>query len=149
MIQITAMVLLLGTPGFPAGIDAELSLQYFPPCTICHQDDLGGAGTVVKPFGNAMIARGLEPDDNQSLIDALAAMESDAVDSDSDGVGDVQELRNKTDPNGSGAFDGPSPIYGCGGGHLTGYRPEPSYALMAGLGLAALGIGWRRRRRVV
>lgn len=68
------------------------------------------------------------------------------VDSDEDGMGDVEELRNGRDPNVAGAKDICGPTYGCGA------RIEPrgridGLALGAALAVAgALLISMRRRR---
>jgi hypothetical protein len=103
------------TPEFPGTIADTLAMPCTPACTLCHETNAGGAGTVTQPFGEAMVARGLIPSDDASLADALAAMEADAVDSDGDGVTDVDALRDGANPNPGGAdfCSVPPPQYGC------------------------------------
>ncbi len=66
------------------------------------------------------------------------------VDTDGDGMGDVEELRNNRDPNVAGKEINCGPQYGCGA------RVEPrgdldGYALIAALGMA-FGLIWLGRR---
>lgn len=148
------------TENFPPLIASQLSAAE-PSCTLCHNTPQGGSGTVSTLFGRAMLQRGLTPWDEDSLIAALAQMESEAVDSDGDGVGDVEEVRTGRSPNrgepaggsaGTGsegvttaegvtADDVPPPSYGCavGGGADLG-------AMGAVLSLAFCLEAWRRRR---
>src|SRR5689334_7110917 len=77
------------TPNFPAQVAAELDLGAAPPCSLCHE----GAtklGTVITPFGTSMRGRGLVAYDEQSLVNALLALEGEATDSDDDGLGDIE-----------------------------------------------------------
>ena len=102
------------TPDFPAAIAQDLKLSAPPPCTICHDTDQGGAGTVVKPFGQYMVSRGLVPFDESSLANALAAAAGEQHDSNGDGISDIDALKQGLDPNGSapGALlEGPT--FGC------------------------------------
>lgn len=110
-----------------------------PPCTICHLDNNGEKGTVVKPFGIWMYDHGLRGDaTEQQLGDLLDQNEDEKVDSDLDGVGDIDELRAGTDPNVAGNTLEP-PQYGC-------LSTTSSTAPAALLGFAALGLVLRRRR---
>jgi hypothetical protein len=123
---------------FPGEIYNHLGLEVAPQCTLCHVDNLGGLGTIDKPFGEWMYDHDLRGDSTLADLDALLdQMESDGVDSDGDGVGDIQELRDGTDPNVSGATLEP-PQYGC---LATASGVVPS-ALLA---LVALGLVRRRR----
>lgn len=76
-----------------------LHLRADPGCTLCHEDDKGGEGTATKPFGEAVQAFGAIGDDIGSLSFALEEMEYYGVDDDGDGVDDLDELRQGTDPN--------------------------------------------------
>jgi hypothetical protein len=68
------------------------------------------------------------------------------VDSDEDGMGDVEELRNGRDPNVAGAKDICGPTYGCGARVAPRGRID-GLALGAALAVAgALLISMRRRR---
>jgi hypothetical protein len=69
-----------------------------------------------------------------------------AVDSDSDGIGDVEELRQNQDPNAPGVAIKCGPAYGCGA------RVEPrgridGIALAAAIGVALGLFAFGRRRR--
>lgn len=103
----------LATPNFPDAVQRELNLSYTPVCELCHVG-VQARGTVNTPFGRAMRQRGLQAYDEESLRDALAALRSEAVDSDGDGVPDVEELLAGDDPNQSAQTpDIPEPTFGC------------------------------------
>jgi hypothetical protein len=86
-------------------------------CALCHTNGVTGVGTVNTPIGKALRARGLVSGNDGSLTAALDALAKDGVDSDGDGVPDVEELKAGTDPNVAGTDTGASPAtpkYGCG-----------------------------------
>jgi len=121
---------------------------YQPPCSLCHLRGSTGPGTAETPFALSMKARGLVGGDNASLTRALEALTADKVDSDNDGVPDVQEIENDTDPNTPAhvSLTGESgPNAGCGGGQKAGSRGQPAVAL--GILSSALLVGLRRRKR--
>ena len=128
---------------FPGWIYEHLDLAQeegvnAPPCTICHLNNQGEKGTVVKPFGIWMYDHGLRGDaTKEELGDLLDENEQKAVDSDGDGVGDIDEIRDGEDPSVAGATLEP-PQYGC---LSTTPRTTPA-ALLA---LVALGLVRRRR----
>jgi len=135
---------------FPSDMESQLGMSCLPACTICHKDNLGGFGTINKPFGKAMQENGLlfVP---ASLPGALQALEAAGTDSDGDGVGDVTELREGQDPNGDSDLCSVQAVYGCGA-HIASRPPEPdALAPLASL-LTALVLGaslhrnLRRRR---
>jgi hypothetical protein len=148
------------TPNFPDALRAKVPLSYTPPCTICHATLEGGTGTVVQKFGIAMRARGLQPNDETTLANALTKMKADNVDSDGDGTNDVDELAAGKDPNtgkvlatpgadGGAAADtiGP-PMVGCGGAHVAPYRARGVAAgLVGALGFVLAAVARRRTRR--
>ena len=126
-------------PKYPAIVYNELGLDVAPACTLCHRDNLGGLGTVEKPFGLELMDRGLSGTNGESELPGLLDdMETDDVDSDGDGVGDIAELKDGTDPNVAGSTLSP-PKYGC----LSTASGAAPTALLA---LAALGLARRRRR---
>jgi len=154
---------------FPGAIQTDLSLGYTPPCTICHQTDTGGTGTVVQLFGKAMKQNGLLDADTTSLQSALTALEAAGTDSDCDGVPDVQQLKDGRDPNtgeyidGSGkpkpapvsdagcassSSGGPSdPAFGCGAHAQVAAGDAPTAWQTAAALAVALGLALSRRRR--
>jgi hypothetical protein len=160
MLRLTSLLLFLLAPAlarasapFPSAVQSHLSLSYAPACSLCHLNGVTGLGTVTTPFGVALRAHGAAAGDVTKLDAALDAMRLDGTDSDCDGVPDIQELINGTDPNvpdvrdgGVLAHDGgtcgtqsaalPGLTYGCGGSVAPG---------LVG-GLAALVLARRRRR---
>jgi hypothetical protein len=106
------------TPNFPGAVQRILGASSAPQCSICHVCGITGLGTVNTPWGIAVRSRGLQAFNEASLATALAAMERDRVDSDGDGVIDVDAVRMGKDPNPSGTCDTEDdtiPTYGCVG----------------------------------
>jgi MYXO-CTERM domain-containing protein len=130
------------SPNYPAEIQKQLGLSYTPSCAICHQNGVTGTGTVTTLFGQAMRAHGLVAGNIASLDTALAALEAEGTDSDGDGVPDIQELKNGTNPNGTGSAT--PPTYGCFS--VTGQGPG-TWSGVAWLLALAAAFGLRRRRR--
>jgi hypothetical protein len=121
---------------------------YSPPCSLCHSRGSTGPGTAQTPFALSAKAQGLVPGDTTSLNTALSAMDKEEVDSDGDGVPDIQELREGTDPNTPADVSLASesgPTSGCGGSTKQQQRiPRDGGAIIFGLSLLPL---LRRLRR--
>jgi hypothetical protein len=101
------------TPNFPAAIQQDLGLSSAPDCTLCHNNELGGVGTVTTPFGKNMVERGLIAFSTSSLQTALDAMEAEHVVSAGGCLPDIEELkagRNPNDPGDTADCDGGTPI---------------------------------------
>lgn len=131
----------LASSTYPAEVADHLTVPCEPvPCTICHETNSGGAGTVTRDFGLALVDSAVDPlggGNADSLRAALDAVATAGIDSDGDGVGDTDEIAVGQDPNPGGvAFcDAVLPVYGCiGGGSAAAF-----------LGLGALGTIRRRR----
>jgi MYXO-CTERM domain-containing protein len=98
-----------------------------------------------------MLERGLRPFDENSLRTALDRMKADGIDSDGDGVTDVEALRSGKDPNGEGGGEKigdltPRPEYGC----FNSVAPTTpgAWAPVAAVVLARLMARRRRRARL-
>lgn len=133
-------------PEFPRNIEKHLALGYEPGCSLCHDRASIGGSTVRTPFGLSMRAHGFKGG-KSDLLPALDALDAEKIDSDADGVDDVDELRRGSDPN-SPADAGAvvDPAYGCGARVARG-RTRRSDAALLGAALVALAHRVRRRRR--
>jgi organic radical activating enzyme len=141
------------TPNFPGAVQRDLGASEVPACSICHLCGITGRGTVNTPWGMAMRARGLVEFNETSLAAALAAMQSDRVDSDGDGVIDVDAVRTGKDPNPPGLCDEQDetiPRYGCVGrvSRAPARSGAWSWALLVGALFAVRRRMLRRMRSV-
>jgi len=129
----------LGSPLYPRELETLSGAPCAPACTVCHDTNRGGSGTVVQPFGRAMEDRGMGGGtDRGSVASAYTALIDDAVDSDDDGTPDEEALAHGVDPSSGDPFCGvEAPTYGC----LSHVPTAPGLGLLVALGLAA-----RRRR---
>jgi hypothetical protein len=133
------------SPNFPDEIASALSTPCVPQCTLCHTTNLGGWGTAHTRFVAAMSVKGkLLPEEGSSVAPALAALEDQRIDSDSDGTPDVDELRQGSNPNGDSVDLCSDVGYGCARTAPHGSPPGVSVAVVV------LALAWRARRlRVV
>jgi hypothetical protein len=160
------------TPTYPQLIVSDLMLKYSlgtqecesnstPDChcTICHLTNAGGFNTVKMPFGMAMQANKLVDGSPTLLQSALTALDTMKIDSDCDGVPDIQQLMDGRDPNTGAFIDGsgktsPPPhtcgealqSFGCGSQiarGASGNAPAEGAAAV----IAVLGVALARRRR--
>ena len=143
MLRTSLVLILVAAPvwasaQFPGTIKTKYSLAAEPPCAICHTNGITGIGTVNTPFGTAMRMHGLVAGSDASLNTALDAMAAANVDSDGDGVTDVDELKAGHDPN----VFGPVPL-----------QVEPAYGCASARGIGLWGfvalavLFWIRTRR--
>jgi len=134
---------------FPLAIQSELSLVKAPDCTLCHRNDLGGIGTVTRPFGRTMMTQfGLMGANVAALRSALAGSDAAKLDSDGDGASDIDELRKGTDPNvGSSGMEAapnvPLPRTGCA---LNASLPSSPLSAGAAFIVVVIGVSLQRRR---
>ena len=126
-------------PSFPDEIAFDVGGDVSPACSVCHLGGKTAGITTVTPFVLALKQRGFEGR-GPGLRNALVQLETDGVDTDGDGVGDVAELRAGTDPA-SPVPLAPTgePAYGC---HVAGGAPTAAAIPLFGLALA-----WLLRRR--
>ena len=86
------------SPGYPAVLEDALELGCSPGCGLCHVGKPGYA-TVNTPLGRTLRKASLRCCDDDGLVASLTTLETRGTDSDGDGVGDVDELRSRDDPN--------------------------------------------------
>src|SRR3954462_14271501 len=86
-------------PEFPSAIQTAGSTPCNPPCTLCHTTSPGTALTATKAFAITLIKNGLIPKNPGSLTTVVANLRTKQVDTDGDGVLDVDELAAGTDPS--------------------------------------------------
>jgi hypothetical protein len=111
--------------GYPTAIVEHLAIFYSPPCSLCHVEGKTGPGTAETPFARSVRAHGLEGGDVRLVGIALDALARDGIDSDRDGVTDIQELLAGTDPN-------------VKGGQSIQVRQDPE----SGCSSTGAGCGW-------
>jgi len=136
---------------YPPHLRSVIGLSYTPDCTLCHTSDLGGDGTAVKPFGVTILRLGALGNDNlASLTTALEAAGRDRIDSDEDETGDIDELRQGSDPNrGVNREAPPTPMTGCAISAVacSNVASERDTRGWRALLVASLAFAARRRRR--
>ena len=87
------------TPNFPDALKSDLGLPAAPDCTLCHNNENGGTGTVKTAFGKNMLARGLLAFSTDTLRTALTLMDQNHVISAGGCLPDIEELKAGRDPN--------------------------------------------------
>ncbi|MGV3622473.1 MAG: thrombospondin type 3 repeat-containing protein [Archangium sp.] len=139
---------------YPIAISTKYGIDPPPQsCSLCHTGGITGTGTVNTPFGTALRMRGLVAGNVTSLNTALDTLETDGADSDGDGVTDIDELKNGTDPNRRDATPTDGGMTGTGGGGGTSVEVPPLQlgvgctSAPAGFVLGALAMLLTRRRR--
>jgi hypothetical protein len=137
------------TPSFPGVIREETGGSGDPSCQVCH-DGPTRVGTVTRAFGAALRERGLVLYNEGSLKAALVRLRNDKVDSDGDGLIDVDALKAGKDPNGEAELGAltdatPRPGYGCVG-RIAPTPPYGSAPVVAGLVAIAL-LAFRRKHK--
>jgi len=98
---------------YPTQIRDKYTLGYCPDCTLCHATNQCGSGTVVTDFGLSLVGFGAKGRDPVSLDQALDTDRAREWDSDGDGVPDVDELVEGTDPSGPSLGRVTAAKYGC------------------------------------
>jgi hypothetical protein len=104
----TTVLIAHGMPHFPDEIQNHLELASPPSCNLCHGSVTGG-GPISQPFGQAMLAAGLNVTGGTTLTEALDQMDTEKTDSNGDNVPDIDSLRGGVEPSA-----GKPPVeYGC------------------------------------
>jgi hypothetical protein len=140
------------SPTFPAAVQAALDMPCKPICTTCHTRPEGGLGTARTAFGLAMQGQGLVARSPNSVDGALQKLEASGSDVDTDGVPDIEELRNMDDPNAASTSleclneTPPEESGGCG---VADKQPRHDGSVVSTLGifLSVLVAARVRRRR--
>ncbi|HVU03702.1 MAG TPA: hypothetical protein VHE30_18210 [Polyangiaceae bacterium] len=131
----------LASPRYGATLKRSLDLFYEPPCSLCHEGGdaaiptgRDGGAPATTPFARSLERRGLEPDDDRSLEEALTRSRADAADSDGDGARDLDELAWGGNPNVPDLPSEPTAEprqYGCA--FAGSARPETSDVTLLGI----------------
>ncbi|HEY4105489.1 MAG TPA: hypothetical protein VGM44_16435 [Polyangiaceae bacterium] len=124
-----------------------------PLCTACHKTTQGGPGNI-NVFGSTLERSdiGLVQGDASRVAPAIhnLALAMPPIDSDGDGVSDIDEINTGDSPSIAGpAGDSqfcPDTTYGCGA-HIAARPPSDGWSLIPA-GLVALGLLAVRRRKV-
>jgi hypothetical protein len=134
------------SPAFPDEIARVLDTPCVPECVLCHTTNLGGYGTALTAFAAAMVStppkgEKLLAKHTETVALALADLDTMKIDSDKDGISDVDELEQGTNPNGDSVKLCSDIAYGCA---RVAPRGNPS-----GVALGALlsAFVWRALRR--
>jgi hypothetical protein len=132
----------LASSSFPATVQSHLTLSTTPDCSLCHANGLTGTGTVKTRFGVSLLQAGAVGGDTARLIAALDTMAAAGVDSDCDGVGDIQELKAGTDPNAPPGSDGGVLTSADGGvcGQVILLGPPVTFGCSASAASGLLGV---------
>lgn len=149
----------LSDPGAPAYLEGKYALSCTPQCTLCHATNAGNYGNyrlATLPNGQTSSTEGFilalkgcnfVPTDKATWDPALAQCESSGVDSDHDGVSDVNELKAGTDPNDASAtatICGNGPTYGCV--RVARGTSVDGLALLVSGAVFLAGVAFTRRR---
>ncbi len=128
--------LALARPSFPDEIQQHLNAPCVPQCNLCH-DSTSGGGPTDQPFALSLVQYG-EMEGREGLDNSLDLLKQDGIDSDHDGVGDIDEISRGTDPNYAGDALLCQPDVGCGAHVVRETKKEgldATWILAAVLGL--------------
>lgn len=132
------------SPDYPEIIQRELDMPCVPQCTLCHTTNPGRAGTARQDFVGALVVFDRQPEVLPRKLQQLAEADP-PVDSDGDGMPDIEELLAGRDPNveGEGDICAIDVRYGCG----ARFEPEGSVSWVgAAAAIVLLGVGLLARR---
>jgi len=140
----------LASRTFPDAVKAAVPMPCVPQCTICHQTNDGGFGTL-RPNGFGMHLR-----DQYDLMWGQPATVAPAInaarpvlDGDGDKLLDVAELEDGGDPNSAdpkATTCDQGPEYGCGAGRIARGDSLDGVATLFAVSALAVGAAFFRRR---
>jgi hypothetical protein len=150
MVALTVTSSAWASPTFPTAVRDAVPMPCVPECTICHQTNAGGFGTL-RPNG---FGQNLQRDYGLSFgqVGTVAVAINGAravLDGDKDGRLDVAELSEGGDPNSSDASAATcdqGPQYGCGAGRIAKGDSLDGMATLFAASALALGAAVLRRR---
>lgn len=138
----------LASEVFPGEVRDELDMPCLPTCLLCHTVNPGVALTAQQPFAAAMLtAADRSPPEAGEIAwvtAGLAGLTASGVDTDKDGMSDIDELKAGRDPNvtGEGDICAPDVRYGCGAAHVAATPPGSwngaAWFVLGGLLIAGL-----------
>lgn len=137
------------SPIFPDAVRAAVPMDCTPQCTICHLTNEGKYGTL-RPggFGANLVRLGLVATQKGTVAFAIEEARDAELDSDEDGMTDLEELAAGRDPSNRnpGALTCGGPEYGCGAGRIAKGAPvDAKTAAVVALAIAACGALARAR----
>jgi hypothetical protein len=155
------------SPTFPPvlrdALEKQLNQSFCVPlCTACHLTTAGGPGNY-NLFGAGLFASGLMTPDNNLVAPAVAKYlgtpppagaklnAQGQVDTDGDGIGDIEELKNGDSPS----VPGPRGVgqfctdlkYGCAGGRIAPAPPPADNLGLLSAAIVVVGFAAMRRRQ--
>ncbi len=146
-------------PLVPPFLASHVPMPCTPDCILCHNDDTGGTanlrnavknGQSVPGFGSTLRDDcGFTVEQQDTYASGLATCVAKKIDTDGDGVDDIDELKAGTDPNdptnSNSICNNGGPTYGCA--RLSPKGSVDGIASAASGAVLVLGFGLMRRRR--
>lgn len=136
------------SPKYSDRLEERFDMTCAPTCLLCHTDAQGGYATANTKFGISLRKAGLSCCDLSDFDDLIDEVEEAETDSDGDGIPDLEELSNGTDPNKKSktAEVACAPETITGGCSASG-RAGGASALTLVIGLTVIAAARRKRRR--
>jgi hypothetical protein len=136
------------SPKYSDRLEERFDMTCAPTCLLCHTNAQGGFATANTKFGVSLRKAGLSCCDLSDFDDLIDEVEEAETDSDDDGIPDLEELADGTDPNKKieTAELACAPEAATGGCSASG-RAGAAGALTFVIGLTFAALARRRSRR--